>query len=122
MSKYGLAPQRESFVWESPADGYPPQDGSKKSREERDHGCDTAHESSYLDVIDAFIDRFCVRQLKRKIPLKDLMNTIEKVILTKALSRFNGHQKATAQFLKIKPTTLHEKLKKHNIQFHKTVQ
>jgi DNA-binding NtrC family response regulator len=122
MSKNGPAPYIENFLWERSCDRYPPQHESNRSQEEKDYSGDSSNKSFNDETIHQFIDQFCVRQIKNKIPLKELMNTIEKVILTKVLARFNGHQKATAQFLRIKNTTLHEKLKKHQIRLPKTVQ
>jgi len=122
MSKHGLTPYIENFVWESSIDIYPPQHKSKRSQEDVDYPEDSAGKSFYDETINRFIDQFCHIQIKHKVPLKDLLDTIEKVILTRVLSRFNGHQKATSRFLRIKNTTLHEKIKKHKIRIEKTVQ
>ena len=117
MSKQGLAPYIENFVRESPSDRYSHQHESNKSQEDKDYSADSSDKSFYDETIHQFIDQFCIRRIKSGVPLKDLMNTIEKVILTKVLSRFNGHQKAASQFLRIKNTTLHEKLKRHKVSF-----
>jgi transcriptional regulator with GAF, ATPase, and Fis domain len=55
----------------------------------------------------------------QKVPLKELMNILERAILIRALSQLNGNQKNAAKFLGLKYTTLHEKIKKHNIRFRK---
>lgn len=55
----------------------------------------------------------------QKFPLKDLMNKLERMIITFALSKFEGNQRGTAKFLGLKPTTLNEKMKKHNISLRK---
>jgi len=68
------------------------------------------------EVLNVFIEQFCMKQ---RIPLPELMNILEKTILIKVLSSFNGNQKEAAKFLGIKYTTLHEKVKKYNIKFFK---
>jgi DNA-binding NtrC family response regulator len=68
------------------------------------------------EVFDLFIEYFCVRQ---KMPFKDLIGSIEKSLILRALSQCNGNQSSAAKFLGMKYTTLNEKLKRYNIQFHK---
>lgn len=51
----------------------------------------------------------------QKFPLKELMDKLERMIIMSALSKFEGSQRETAKFLGLKPTTLNEKMKKHNI-------
>lgn len=58
---------------------------------------------------------------RRKISVKELIEDLEKTILIQALSRFNSNQKQTAEFLGLKPTTAHEKIKKYAIRFEKIV-
>jgi len=72
------------------------------------------------EIIDHFIDQVCIEQIERRVPLKDLLNQIETSILIHVLSRFNGRQKDASRFLKVKSTTLHEKIKRHHIQVGKT--
>ena len=55
----------------------------------------------------------------QRVPLKELMNILERAILIRALSQLNGNQKNAAKFLGLKYTTLHEKIKKYNIRFRK---
>lgn len=57
--------------------------------------------------------------LIQKFPLKELMDKLEGTIIISALSRFEGNQRKTAKFLRLKPTTLYQKIKKHNISFRK---
>lgn len=57
--------------------------------------------------------------LIQKFALKELMDKLERTIIISALSRFEGNQRKTAEFLRLKPTTLYEKIKKHNISFRK---
>ena len=66
------------------------------------------------EVLNIFIEQFCIKQ---KIPLRELMDILEKTILIRVISSFNGSQKDAAKFLGIKYTTLHEKVKKYNIKF-----
>ena len=74
-------------------------------------------ENIHDDIIDFFIDQFCIKQLNQKVSLKDLLNKIEKLILIEVLTRFNGCQKHASEFLRIKNTTLNEKIKRHKIRF-----
>jgi transcriptional regulator with GAF, ATPase, and Fis domain len=68
-------------------------------------------------VIRQFVDCFCI---KDKIPFRELICFVERNILVRALSEYNGNQKIAAKHLGIKYTTLHEKVKKYNIRFQKT--
>lgn len=53
------------------------------------------------------------------INLPELMCNLEKNILMKVLIQCNGNIKKSSRLLGIKYTTLHEKLKRHNISFRK---
>jgi DNA-binding NtrC family response regulator len=55
----------------------------------------------------------------QKVPLKELMNMLERAILIRTLSQLNGNLKNAAKFLGLKYTTLHEKIKKYKIRFRK---
>ena len=55
----------------------------------------------------------------RRVPLKELMNMVERAILIRTLSQLNGNLKNAAKILGLKYTTLHEKIKKYNIRFRK---
>jgi DNA-binding NtrC family response regulator len=57
--------------------------------------------------------------LVQKFPFKELMDRLEQTILISALNKFDGNQRKTAKFLGMKPTTLYEKIKKHNISIRK---
>lgn len=72
--------------------------------------------ASLTEELDPFIEYFCIQE---KIPFQELMNTLERSIIIRALEEFNGNQKAAAQYLGIKHTTLNQKVKKHNILFQK---
>lgn len=52
---------------------------------------------------------------------KEFMNNLEREILVKTLSRFNGNQRRTSKYLGMKYTTLNQKVKKHNIHFSKKI-
>lgn len=53
------------------------------------------------------------------VSLPDIMCTLEKNILMKVLAKCNGNIRKSSQFLGVKYTTLHEKLKRHNISIQK---
>ncbi len=74
------------------------------------------------DKIRKEMYRFIVEFFCRKetLPLKEFIVNLEKCIILKALSKFNGNQKAAAEFLGIKYTTLNEKIKKYKIDFKKS--
>jgi len=71
---------------------------------------------SWQILLDAFIEYFFIRQRR---PLRESLNILEKAILIKVLSHVNGNQAHAAKFLGVKHTTLHEKVKRHNIKFFK---
>jgi DNA-binding NtrC family response regulator len=68
------------------------------------------------EVFELFVEYFCFR---KKVPFKELIGHVEKSILIRTLSQFNGSQKSAAKFLGIKYTTLNEKLKRYNIRIDK---
>ncbi len=53
---------------------------------------------------------------KKGMPLKNFMDNLEKYILVDMLTATQGNQKAAAAILRIKPTTLHEKMRKYGIK------
>lgn len=63
-----------------------------------------------------FVEYFC---MSRTLPLRELIGTLEKSIIIRALSKFNGNQKDVAKFLGVKYTTLNEKVKKYHISLWK---
>lgn len=69
-----------------------------------------------LNIIKLFIEYFCI---KKRVPLKELISNLERMIIIRALSQFNGNQRKTAQFLGMKYTTLNEKVKRYNIRIQK---
>jgi DNA-binding protein Fis len=68
------------------------------------------------EVFELFIEYFCIRQ---RVPFKELIDSIEKSILIRALLQCRGNQKNAAKFLGIKYTTLNEKLKRYDVRFDK---
>ena len=57
--------------------------------------------------------------IKRKISLKDLLLKVELNLIIASLKKAKGNQKKASEILGIKPTTLHEKMKRHNIKLKK---
>jgi len=55
-----------------------------------------------------------------KLSFKKFLDKLERIVIVKTLSIFNGNQKDSAKFLGMKYTTLHEKVKRHNISFRKS--
>ncbi len=71
---------------------------------------------SKRDFLTNFLEHFCV---KNDISFRELMDQLERAFLVRILSEMNGNQKLASEILGIKHTTLHEKVKKHKIQFKK---
>lgn len=59
-----------------------------------------------------FEDFLCLIHI---FPLKEVMDKVEQTVILSALKKYDGNQRKTAKFLKVNPTTLCEKLKRHNI-------
>lgn len=68
------------------------------------------------EFLNSFLDYF---YFKKKFPLKKFLKSFERLILIMFLFKCNGSQKKAAKLLGLKITTLHEKIKKHNIRFYK---
>ena len=83
---------------------------SSDSLEEREKG------EFVMKSFKLFIKYFSPAQ---RVPLKELMNIMERAILIRTLSQLNGNLKNAAKFLGLKYTTLHEKIKRYNIRFRK---
>jgi transcriptional regulator with GAF, ATPase, and Fis domain len=75
------------------------------------------HETQ-VDPINLFVEDFYQR---RNISLKDFLARVELRLIVFSLNKANGNQRKAAKILGIKPTTLNEKLRRFNIEFHKTV-
>lgn len=70
------------------------------------------------ELLELFIDYFC---RENPIFLKHLMDSIEKCIIMKVLTKVQGNQKEAAKVLGIKYTTLNQKIKKYGIRFRRGV-
>jgi len=55
--------------------------------------------------------------LDRSVPLKELMEGLERSIILRTMLKVNGNQRKAAKILKIKYSTLNEKIKRYNIRF-----
>ena len=67
-----------------------------------------------LEHFEPVIEHFCFEEHKS---FKDLIDAFERAVLIKVLSRFNGNQRRSADYLGMKSSTLNEKIKRHNIHF-----
>jgi DNA-binding NtrC family response regulator len=112
-----------SFQWNTAQDRSPSHDYPEESffwRENLNLDFEFEDEKEerkfHKQLFNLFIEDFCMNQ---KVPLKKLITRLEKTILIRTLSRFNGNQKSAAEFLGLKPTTLNEKVKKYKIHFQK---
>lgn len=88
-------------------------DSDKKYGKVKDaHAKDKIRTEMYKFIVEFFCR-------KETLPLKEFIINLEKCIILRALSKFNGNQKEAAKFLGIKYTTLNEKIKKYRIDFRK---
>ncbi len=71
-------------------------------------------EDIWQALLNVVLDRFCSADA---LSLKEFMEHLERRLIVRMLFRANGNRKETAKLLGLKYTTLHEKLKKHNIHF-----
>jgi len=67
-------------------------------------------------LFSLFIEYFF---MSGNIPLKELVDGIEKNVILSTLYRVNGSQKEAAKILGVKYTTLNEKIKKYSIHLRK---
>jgi transcriptional regulator with GAF, ATPase, and Fis domain len=58
--------------------------------------------------------------METQLNFKEFFDKLERMVIVKTLSIFNGNQKDSAKFLGMKYTTLNEKIKRHNISFRKS--
>jgi len=73
-----------------------------------------SREDLWEALLNAALDRLCS---DKDMPLKEFIEELERRLIIWTLFRANGNRKQVAKLLGIKYTTLHEKLKKHNIRF-----
>ncbi|MCU0236143.1 MAG: hypothetical protein MUC72_03555 [Acidobacteria bacterium] len=79
-------------------------------------GSDRQAELSLERIGDALARAYLAANLSsRNIPLKEFMDDFEKRILASCLRLTQGNQKNVAAVLSIKPTSLHEKLRRYGI-------
>ena len=75
------------------------------------------------EIIEGPIDPINLLQkdsnTNNKMSLKDLLLKVELNLIIASLNKSNGNQRKAAEILGIRPTTLHEKIKRHNIKFKK---
>lgn len=57
--------------------------------------------------------------MNHSIPLKEMMDSVERSVILRTLHKVNGNQKKAAKILGVKYTTLNEKIKRYNILFPK---
>ena len=80
-----------------------------------------AYKDTQKDLTSEILDQFLeIFSNGRDVSLANIMINFEKAILMRALSQFHGNLKKTSIFLGIKYTTLHQKMKKHNIYIRKS--
>jgi len=60
-------------------------------------------------IIFFFFEYYCSC---RGVGLREFVETMEKVIISRVLERFDGQQRAAARFLRVIPTTLNGKIKR----------
>ena len=63
-------------------------------------------------LVEAFIH-------ERELPLKRIISYVEVSLIVSSLEKSKGNQRKAAKILGIRHTTLHEKMKRHNIGFRK---
>lgn len=80
-----------------------------------------AYKDAHKDLMGEILDQFLeIVSNSSDVSLSNIMTNFEKTILMRALSQFNGNLKKTSNFLGIKYTTLHQKMKKYNICIRKS--
>ncbi|MBS3819995.1 hypothetical protein KGY73_10915 [bacterium] len=65
-----------------------------------------------FEISKLCIELFCTDE---DTSLREVLTNLEIAILIRSLRRFNGNKRLTSEYLGLKPTTLCEKLKKHQI-------
>jgi DNA-binding NtrC family response regulator len=78
---------------------------------------DDARLSFEQQAFQSFLD---YARLTARPHLKNFLESLEKNILCRLLTRFNGNQRKTAIYLGMKYTTFNGKVKKYGIRFRKT--
>jgi DNA-binding NtrC family response regulator len=73
-----------------------------------------SREGLWETLLNVTFDRFFSIE---SLPLKEFIDDLERRLIIRTIFRVNGNRKEAAKLLGIKYTTLHEKLRKHNIRF-----
>jgi DNA-binding NtrC family response regulator len=73
-----------------------------------------SRENRWQTLLDEALDRVCSNG---NVSLKEFIDELERRLIIQTLFRANGNRREASELLGIKYTTLHEKLKKHNIRF-----
>lgn len=71
-----------------------------------------------LNMFESFFEEFYA---SRMASLKEFLANIERSLILVTLEKTDGDQKKAAEILGLKPTTLHEKIKRYHIYFRKVV-
>lgn len=72
--------------------------------------------------LDALWECLSEHYSQGSLDLKESLCRLERHLLIRTLSSFEGNQKKTSEFLCMKPTTISAKCKKYNIKFETRVQ
>lgn len=68
-----------------------------------------------LDQVTDVLTLLLTKENAYGLSIKEVFDALERKMIVKALSIFNGHQKKTANFFHLIPTTFCAKMKKHKI-------
>ena len=72
--------------------------------------------------IDGLIDPLIQEYFQEEgLPLKTFISYLEIRLILSSLEKTRGNQKEAARILGVRYTTLHEKVKRYNIGFHKVL-
>lgn len=74
-------------------------------------------EREMIEVVDHILEGHAYAGIN----LKEFLDCMERHLLIRTLSHFDGNQKKTSKFLDLKPTTMNAKCKRYQIKFVKQV-
>lgn len=107
----------ENFVVEKNLESLKPLDTERSIKDYKLGEHISSKEESFIkNLFSLFLERVCIYE---SVPLGVLMNTVERSIIIRVLSKTNGSQKEAAKLLGMKYTTFNEKVKKYKIQLRK---
>lgn len=72
--------------------------------------------------VDVLWESLNERYTQGSFNLKEFLCCLERHLLIRTLSDFEGNQKRSSEFLNMKPTTMNAKCKRYNIKFETRVQ